>query len=311
MPSIEICLIANVGQRDLHLHGKPLDKVALRAEAERVLREMVELGKHLSMPMLDPAMEFIVSANGGTKINRVILVGTNQEDERFRPGDTIPCAEIMRRLILSSRQDFVAKGATVVPIRSAPHLYDRMMTLYRAEVFGHSYVHGDKVYLLCTGGTPACNTALMVAGIERFRERCQVLHVSEGNGGVVPLSVGSIILGTYRREAHKRLLDSYQFDAVASDSEEQNEAVKLIAEAAARRLNFDFEGSYMALSQVRGRHADLPSEVDKVFDESVCLKSADRDRVMRELYWNGRVKWETSAFADFLGRLWRLIEESL
>ena len=305
-----ICVIANVGQRDLHEAGKPLAKDRLREEGERIGQEYGKLRGQLSAPILEAAIRQVLVQHGGARVNSVILVSTDQEDERYRRGDTVTCAEVLKCLLKDTFGKSVEREPTVIRITEPPNHYDRMLTFYTRRVVVKTEAQADAVYVLCAGGTPACNTALLLAAIERFRQRCHVMTVDEKSGVAIPLAAGRRILDTYRRETLTRLLERFDFDAVALD-EGHPQHVRAVAEAAAARLNFDFEGSHRVLGTLLPGLANLPREMDDLFAQTARLARGDTASAVRDLYWSASAKWCRNECADFLGRVWRLTEAAL
>ncbi len=298
-----ICLIANVGQRDLQENGAPLDSKRLRAEGERIDAEYDACKARLSMPMLSAALRQ-VELEQGRKVSKVLLVATDQANERFRAGDTVSCARVLARML----REELGNTPQVVMIDQEPFRYDAMLSFFQRKVVTRKTARADVVYVLCAGGTPACITALLLAAIGHFREKCRALVVGQGNTVATPLAVGAQVLDSYRREGLERLLERYDFSAVAANRGHP-ETAQHIAAAAAARLNFDFAAHHRILTELaRTGEAVVP---DGWLEEAGLLALGDRSAALRDLYWNAVVKWERNECCDFLGRVWRLMESGL
>ncbi len=303
---MEVCLIANVGQRDLQLDGRPLDASRLRSEGERLGGEYSVLQDRLSAPIVEAALAHIRSVAEKPKVN-VFLVATDQDDERYREGDTATCAAVIERLLRERR---LASEVVVLQTKSPPNRYDRMLAYYESKALSHKKLKGDRFYLLLAGGTPAANTALLLAGIWRFGENAHVLNVGEDTITARPMDVGRRIVSSYRDERVNELLGRYDFAGAGLLIEDVH--ARQVADAAAKRLNFEFGPSVKilgeTLSEIGGR---APRELDALYEEGQQLAAGKQGIVLREVYWNAVVKWRLEEYADFLGRAWRMKEAAL
>lgn len=306
---MDVWLIANVGQRDLQLDGRPLDAKCLRAEGARIEGEYEALKDKVSAPMLSAGLAYIRSRVDGAKV-RVLLVATDQEDARFREGDTVTCAGALKRLLTQRYGGLVAR----VQVRTAaqpPNLYDRMLHFYETHGLARLEPDAEQYYLLLAGGTPAANAALLLAGVWRFREKVCALSVGEGAGQVRPMDVGRRIVASYRTDRVKELLERRDFAGAAALLGPDTRAGRA-ADAAAKRLSLDFAPCLVVLDRLLAEGGgSAPAEIDVLYAETQRLAAGERTAVMREVYWNAMVKWRRDEYADFLGRVWRLQEAAL
>lgn len=306
---MDVWLIANVGQRDLQLDGRPLDAKRLRAEGARIEAEYETLQARLSAPMLSAALDYVRTRHDGAQV-RVLLTATDQADARFREGDTVTCAGVLKRLLAERFGGLLAK-TQVRTTAEKPNLYDRMLHYYETRGLDHLAPTGERYYLLLAGGTPAANTALLLAGIRRFWERAIALSVGEGSAAVRPMDVGPRIMASYRRDRVQELLDRRDFSGAATLLGVESAAGR-VAAAAAKRLNLDFEPSERMLEEtLRESGGRTPAALDDLYEEARRLAAKERRAIIRELYWNALVKWRREEYADFLGRVWRLREATL
>ena len=125
------------------------------------------------------------------------------------------------------------------------------------------------------------------------------------------MDVGRRIVDSYRRNRLEELLERRDFAGAAALLEPQHDS-RLAAEAAAKRLNLDFAPSLHLLNQILARSGGAtPDQLDCLYHDTDSLARGERDAVMLEVYWNARVKWYRGDYADFLGRVWRLMEAAL
>jgi hypothetical protein len=312
-------MIANIGQRDLYLDNDALAaKDAGLAAKLRGLREAKKLrawghtlDKHydeveafIDAPMLRCAAADLESR--GEAADRLVLAATRQRDKAFQAGDTFSCAGVLARWLPAHLPAvFGDSDIAVETIADAPHDLNAALDWY-GGLCGN--IEADQVYILVTGGTPACNMALSLRAIESFGARCTTLHVSEGAEKPLKLNVVGYVLAQHRKHALKRLVARGDFDAVAFD-EGYPETVRALARAAAARFNLDFVASLKALES-----PVLEGRLDPAWGfvaEARKLARGSRPEVMREVYWNAVMKWRRGECADFLGRMGRLLEASL
>ncbi len=235
---------ANVGQRDMRYKGRILPRKSLREESENLLNDDTTWDD-IAVPMLLSALRDALS--DVNKLDPLVLFGTDQTDEEFRRGDTINCAKIIKSLVpryygKSGSERVRAVGNIYVqPIRRQPNLYDSMMEEYDKHLrkLMAKFIPDDgPIYVLCSGGTPQCNTALLFRSVELFGDRCIVLYVSE-DGTPYRLDLPEQLLGTYRRATARELLRRWDFRGIAA-LEGLDDEVRLLAEYADRRIRFDF-----------------------------------------------------------------------
>lgn len=312
-------LIANIGQRDLSIDFAGLeraDAVLAHKLAEAASRPGPNLRKlagfiqkHydkvrpcLSAPIVLPVLKMLAGA--GEMPGRVVLVGTKQDDERFMAGDTFRCTEVLCRLLGESFPGKMRFEAAVVS--GPPNDLNAMLPAY-AGLCGA--LAGEQVYALCTGGTPACNMALSLRAVEFFGEGCTVLHMAEGAEAPAVLAIGRYIFAQHRRAALERLASRGDFDAIAED-EGYARPVRTLARAAAARMNFNFKECLNILGSFH--QPRLSGSLGPLLEEAEHLAGGgDRGAALAEVYWNALLKWQRDECADFLGRVWRLLEGSL
>ncbi|MCX8038396.1 MAG: hypothetical protein N3D11_15325 [Candidatus Sumerlaeia bacterium] len=318
---MNVWLLANVGQRDLYVDGRApeVPKKGMSEPAGNVLplRQLGKqiLGNHeawrgrLSAPMLESAVRHILETVSGAPL-RVILFATDQADSPHRENDTIETAKVLAKW-LPERLPAVA-SVEVRRIQDSPQDYDRMLKAFESLV-PHAGGTGPNalVYVEISGGTPACNMALTLTAIRRFRERCRQIYVPQ-RGQLGELELGRNLLESYRAEAAGRMLDSYDFAGVADLYGDETPG-RLAAYAVARG-NLDLEGAEKILQQIEasaGAEGTLIEEIRKLRRQTDRLRREDKPAQLCELYWQLDIKWKRNEFADGLGRLHHLDESFL
>lgn len=316
-------LIANIGQRDLSLDYEGLAQVQaalcaklqdaadgaakrpkpnLRKWGALLLDHMDKVLPFLSAPILDVALRDLDAREALPE--RVLLAGTKQDNKEFQKGDTFRCAEA---LIPVLKRDY--PGLPCIEtyfITGSPNDLNAVLPEYATLCRS---LAAEQVSALCTGGTPACNMALSLRTIEFFGESGTVMHVAENAAAPTRLHIGQYLLSRHRHAALERLAARGDFDAIAED-EGYARPVRTLARAAAARMNFNFKECRNMLLAVK--EDQLHDVLAPLLEEAGQLAAGtDRGVALAEVYWNALLKWRRDECADFLGRVWRLLEGSL
>lgn len=308
-----IMFLSTIGGRDLLLEGKEIKPP--RIEGERILNEFQTLAPKLSLPMLEVAIDFILRREQA--IDRMVLIATDQPETelpKHRDNDTLFFAEVIKRLLHKKVRDI-----RIVLIKQNPSNVDDMFdffkqTLGRNKAFRMENMR--KCYTLTTGGVPGANTALLMQAIENYRENCYPLYVSEKTGHVVPLQIGNQMLTGFRNEVISKALDRYDYSAVAAllahQTDHRERFCWRLAEYAKHRLYFDFDTALSITENTIGE-ASAP---ERSFCEDLQLdldglRNKERPALVRELFFNLRIKFVREEFVDFLGRVFRFQEDVL
>lgn len=294
-------LIASVGQRDLQRRNEagvpePLSKARLREESEQMLNALDVWKARLEFPMIMAVLRTLAAEEEGKESPvQVVLLGTDQEDARYRGGDTIYCARIIKQLLpdqVKKELKVSLEPIKVILLRRQPNRYDQMWeeieNLMRKAKFPGEEA---QVYVLMAGGTPAQNMGLLQAAVQRFGSWVQALTVDEQAGYALPLRVGHKLTRAFEDEKLKAALALWDFPAARAVLPDGSPATEC-AEAAVARLNLDFTRSLTLLKQQLGR---MPQAVCGAWDERMndAQAQALADSIpgswgvrMREVYWN-------------------------
>ena len=308
-----ILFASNTGARDLWLDGQPLARP--RPQGEQILADFKAHADRICAPILGVGIEDALKEV--ERLDRVVLFATDQpesEPEKFRERDTLHIARALARWLRECSDAAARIGdVEVVRVQGAPQDYEAMFSFYRQFFRADNPVPDsdvDRAFLLCSSGTPASNTALLLAATLRYRDRAQAVYVTDtgtDRGKVLRSAFSAQILGTYRSETASALLAEYDFAAAARLVPEPLAA---LCRYAHHRLLFNFAEAAGELQKVKdvGQHGEFFSTL---VDEARQLEGAKEVMLQcRELCFNLQVQWERQAYVDFLGRIFRL-EEAL
>lgn len=308
-----VYLLANVGLRDVLHRREPISPP--RAEGKRILDYIDDLEKELTLPMLSPAVEGLLRDH--PKI-QVVLYGSDQPEgtpPQYRDNDTIYLAEVAGELLQRRLRGKIEK---VWPkkIRANPSLYDDMLSFFRAQFQDRWTSSVEKCYVFPVGGTPAANMGMMLAAIERFGEKCQVLYLPQGEKWPIRMDLGDQIRrGTARRMAADRLR-AHSFGAAVPLLEEAGAPgwVAHLARYAVSRYHFDFDIAAAELEKAKRHCSDqfsARSRCEELRRGLPRLRDRELEALLVELYHNAQLAYKRGEFAAFLGILFRFQEATL
>jgi len=227
----------------------------------------------------------------------------------FRDKDTVHFARLIERRYREIHAQQPGKIGTST-VRANPALYDETMVAYD-RIVGHLAEAGySTCYVITAGGTPACNTALLLQAVRYFGENCRTVYLPEG-GEPYELSIGQQMLDTFREATALDYLDTCNFAAALPLLERLRleEGILALARYAQHRLYFDFDTAQQALlAGMRQSMGELRRFLDSLRHDLDLLQDRNPDALLRELYLNARITFSQGRYVDFLGRMFRFEE---
>jgi hypothetical protein len=167
-------------------------------------------------------------------------------------------------------------------------------------------------YVEQTGGIPSANMALLFQCINRFKEKCRPVYVSEKTKVATPLKSVDQILGDYRKSLLLHLVSNFDYASLCGHLNEEKDSEKFIyrlSQYAQHRLYFDTskaryisrEAAGEFLSQERNIFEDLNVALDNI-------ENKDYVSLLAELFHNLEIKYLREEYIDFVGRIYRFYE---
>ncbi len=333
-----LLVLCNVGNRDIQVRDRAAaDRLGIalgretrapwtirgaREGGKRLEEDYSEIADSLSFDILEPCLEYVISRHG-RQVDRLVHFGTDQPEgpvaEHHRQKDTLHFADVMARHYGGRAAPRIreAEARYVQGIDAA--LYDEAFDAY-GKLLADLPQEVEACYLVITGGVPACNAALLLQGVRRWRERARVLYLPEGRREPRELRAGAQILDSFQRavvEAHLARLDFAAAQTLMATIEAPRALCGLVAYGQ-QRLDFDFDTAQATLLDEVERHGDLEvrrfadtlrHDLDPLLGEA---NSAERLRtLLAELFWNSEIAFEQCRYADFLARVYRFQEAVL
>ncbi|MGC8857006.1 MAG: hypothetical protein ACP5QU_09415 [Anaerolineae bacterium] len=312
---MSILILTNIGSRDVLLNGEEIRPA--RDGGKRLFEEYDSCAAQLSFPIVESVMRYLLDRHPGETLD-LYLFGTDQDNPKFQPTDTLYFARLMARRLPEVLGKRVRAWAEDVQ-KINPSYYDRAFEAYGRLLADLPETGISACYVALAGGIPACNTALLLQGVRRYGERLQVIYTPLGSEPI-PIRVGEQILGSFREATALQHLQQLDFANALPLLRSLGVSAGLIhlAEYAARRLEFDFQAARNSLEEalVQGDEelrgfviAALRHDLDILLggDDSLTRLAA----LLRELNWNAAICWQHRRYADFLARVYRFQEAVL
>jgi len=328
-------LLCNVGGRDLACPALPKDGRGERAWAAAVAARYAELRPQLRLPIIGKALRHLVDA--GAAVETLVLIVSDQpappdgaSDPGFWASDTGPTAALIARLLADGVAGLPAIPADRIAIwaiadaadRGAdPSDYDLVLRFLERRLAALAADHpAGPAFLEVTGGTPAMTTGLLIAGVELFGARAEVLAIHPRRERPAALGVGRRLLAAPLRATVRSSAAACAYDAALRTLREQRAAVAdrlapgavAAAEAllayAACRYSFDFPGARAALAALPAANAPWQAALNTLAAE---VAAPDRPARVAEVVHAAAARYQSGLYADFLTQLVRCEENLL
>ncbi len=273
---------------------------------------------NIEIPLIEPFLIYIEGKKHDIK--KIYLIATDQKDsikdeaKEHLGRDTCILAEFLENNYLKYYFNSRNKEAPVIEtiiLNNPPNDYDLMIKEFGKFLQGTKIEESNDyvVYAEITGGTPQINTSVILNCTAYYRDKVTFLYKSENEREIKSLSVARYILDSYEHESLQRLAERYDFDAIAQNKD-YSDTVRRLARCACYRMNFDF---FNYKSEVSGQFNDIYGNpiLEILRNDAFNLVQQIPEAILNELYWNTVVMWQRDECANFLGRVWRIMEVSL
>lgn len=303
---MSLILFCNVGNRDVQLDGQ--DVSPPRKEGKRLFKKLETVQDRLTFPIVTAVMEEVLKL-GDHFIDHLIFIGTDQENKKYRKGDTLYFAEILAALIPQRYADKVGQPhiLTVGKTRN-PSLYDEAWKEFERILRPFAGEKEATCIVSPMGGIPACNTALILQGIHLYGERCHIYY-QPPNEDVIPLAIGNQVLGLLRQNTFNEALSRFDFTTAAglyAANDNREKAVQALLDYGAARLRFDFESAAAHLSTaVMASDGATRSRLQQIKQDIERLMNGNEIARIAELFYNARIAWDNGRYNEFLSRVVR------
>lgn len=330
-------LIANLGNSDVYVKGRKL--TSQREEAKKLLQDFIdvdddpklvaEVVRDIDFPLLEAAIEKI-----GGPIDLLIAFVTDQPTsvgESIWLRDTIEVGRLVKYLYENNIGKFAqkVKHVELKLLQRRPNLYDDMMHIYPAMLKDLELIEGledanNEVFISLTGGTPACNMALLYSSINSISVPGykRYLYTSESDGKAEFMQAQTMIGRVEVLKFIERLISRWDYDGVLKlldSSIKHDKHLINMLRALESRMNFRFEDIDTNLR--KSLYTFEGNIFMELMKETECIISAINtvdtstpvhpELLFNELYWNMHIRYTIGNYVDFISRFYRLNEGML
>ncbi|SMC29404.1 CRISPR-associated protein (Cas_Cas02710) [Clostridium acidisoli DSM 12555] len=277
----------------------------------------------IDFPIIKSIIKKVEKVLENEKLQKIILIVTNQNDMQNNGKDTIYLGGIIEKLSIDKKLGIeLDKSIENVEIVTCctklnPSDYDEMTRFYDEEL--RKEYDSDAIFLNITGGTPAMSFGLLYN--TSINSSCRVIpFYTKQNTNT---SVKFNICETFRKDddksricefinkndymATKILLEKYNKKYEVSKNKYQT--VLNMLKAAHSRIQFDFENASKYIESAE----DYDSESRNVCDEFINflkqLVNKKNEYLLNEVKNNAIYEYQNGAYTDFLGRIFRMQED--
>jgi uncharacterized protein YutE (UPF0331/DUF86 family) len=269
---------------------------------------------YISYPICKPALEYVKAHHPELNQIDVLFVATDQPetvDARHRNNDTIEYAKLLCEHVLANEGwnslEYVTVGKNIFKLDA---MYDEFNRRFAEDNPLKKFTNKiyEKVYLFTQGGVDGLNNGLTLQAILHYKTKLILLGLPEGQQKVGKLNVPDQFQLMIQQQQAYELLNRYEYKGIAGLNTFP-EYLTAIALYTYHRVNFDFEAAQKVLEAVSFPNTDEHERFRlTLLDQLKELQKHSVTAKLKELYWNARLKFTQEAYADYLGRLYRIIE---
>ncbi len=241
--------------------------------------------------MISSVIDFFLVIN--RKIDNVIIFATDQTDIKYQITDTIIEGEIIQKVLKEKYN--IKSQLRKNPLN--PSDYDAMMKWFEADLIkindSYSKTQNDlHYYCLCSGGVPACITAMLFNGIKILKENFIPYYKSEAYNTPVMLQITSIISGEFEKQQINIAKENFDFNALVSLY--SGKSLEIIAKTLLALYNNDFDSANNMVIYIDNANDILPDIKQSIIDYIIQKNS------IIDLLYKIEIKAKRNEYFDFL-----------
>ena len=317
---MSIMLICNLGVRDLLLDNERISPP--REKGKKILEDFNKYCPRLSYPIVRPVFDYIFQDKKHEKIDRLILIATDQ-DEKFtkpehRASDTIEFARIIQRIVEKHYGERKIAQIKIAKIPQNPNFLDEMYDFFGKALDNNKSFQMDDLkvcYVEQAGGIPSANMAVLFQCINKFKDKCSAIYVSEKTKAAHPIRIADDILGEHRKSLFLELAKKFDYAMLCDhldDKKDDEKFLHRLLQYAQHRLYFDISTAQSIARQAIGEFLSLERNIfEDLFIDLEKIEQRDYASLIIELFHNMVIKYLRHEFVDFVGRAYRFKEAVL
>lgn len=296
--------LITIGNRDIKVEGKDLpgELKGCREEGKYLLDNYSEFKSNIRLPIIQPFLDILAIEN--KKIDRFILVATDQDNLQFQSKDTIHFAETIKLCLDKKLPD---SKKTIVTIQNNVNDYHSNYQYFHKKLKNKlPACDVERLYLLPVGGMPNINSPLILVSIMIYREKVFQYCVNEDTKTARPIPFNRKFLKELEKERIIPALNKFFFASAADIS--SDDFIRGLALYAYNRLSFNFNEALHIITDLIYRYPD--KNLSFFIDSILVLKNSFSARIA-ELFFTVKIKIIQEQYVDALLRLYNLTDNLL
>jgi len=293
--------IITIGNRDIKLKNRefPNPLKECRKNGKYILNNYSDLKDAIELPIIQPFWDVLNDRN--EKINKLFLIATDQEDERYRNTDSINYAKVIKKHFERENIDLqiIALKNNVNDFVFNYNFFQNYFSILSLEKI-------EKFYLLPVGGMPNINTPLILTSILALKEKVFQYYVDKEQRNARPVPFNHKFIEELEKEKIKPILEKFFFATVESLS--SKDFIKKISNYAYHRLSFNLKEAKIIIDDLILQY---PNENLNLFSETITDIRNNLQAKIREIFFSAIVKIKQKQFADALTRLYNFTDNLL
>ena len=280
-----------------------------------LLEHFNKIKTYLELPIVEPALSYFLEKYTDASLKKIVIICTDQDPDVgsfFYNNDTIHFATILSRLIpmkLADEYGIKQKeySIDIISVQESVSFIDNMYQFWKGQLDTSLFKElkdFDIIGLSNQAGIPALKTAMLLQSLLYFGPSLRLIGVDENSNTALPLAFPQQYLFDIEKERVKTLIQQYNYAPLL----EMNiaPAIQRWASYAKARLSFDFEVALHLVQDFTSNDITREKQIQLIKETKLLTQEKG---LLQELYCNARIKYAQSAYADFLVRFVRIIEE--
>ena len=159
-------------------------------------------------------------------------------------------------------------------------------------------------------GTPQIKTTLILKCLSLYQHKLDLLAINEEKDVRLSSATSLFFPRQYLRDQAIQQVKTHlkQYDYLPLINMDLPASVHKWATYAQARFSFDFELSHQVIQQLTPQEIIGGRTTFQVWKREI-MELKNGNGLLKELYWNARIKYKQGAYVDFLTRFFRVVEE--
>lgn len=297
-----INVVPNRDHADWYLLG------SCRNDGELLLKHFDVFAGLIHLPLIQPSIQHILDKGGS--LARISIIYTNQQDARFKKGDTVFIKDVISALLIKQLPGVNIDFFPIEKVTDIDELYPLMWEKVRQ--WREQLPEGGEMFLADQGGIDQINQSVRLQLLQAFKSRVHILQKAEG-ADAKELQFPQLFLRDLARQNIIKHVSDYDFDKVDDTLQPESWVVKL-CHYAAQRLALKYENIYQCAETANGalKKANQPRLELWHWKKMRETHRLETNRIIiRDLYTAAKIQYYNGRYQEVIWRLFAVYENLL